>query len=171
MMTGMFHARRLAGVFVLVLGAQMLTAQEISTQRVVHVTVTDPQHRFIAGLTAGHFTILENGTRRRIIAFSDPDSPVTVAIADASQSVDEAARQLAASKLGRKVLIATESADLQTVPAGVEVLKVHSAIVRKAEVEVRNQYVIRFESTAPSAAVEVFLQQPKGLPVLKANWK
>jgi hypothetical protein len=37
--------------------------------------------------------------------------------------------------------------------------------------ELRNEYAIEFESANPSADVEVVLQQPRGLPRLRANLK
>jgi hypothetical protein len=37
--------------------------------------------------------------------------------------------------------------------------------------ELRNEYLIEFETANPSAGVEVVLQQPRGLPPLRANLK
>ena len=37
--------------------------------------------------------------------------------------------------------------------------------------ELRNEYVIEFETANPSADVEVVLEQPRGLPTLRANLK
>jgi hypothetical protein len=37
--------------------------------------------------------------------------------------------------------------------------------------ELRNEYIIGFEAANPSAEVEVVLQQPRGLPPLRANLK
>ncbi len=61
--------------------------------------------------------------------------------------------------------------DTQQIPVDIEVMRVDSRILDKAVIEVRNQYVVRFESQAPSAGVEVAIRQPRGLPPLKLHWQ
>jgi hypothetical protein len=40
----------------------------------------------------------------------------------------------------------------------------------EATIEVRNQYLLRFQYSAPAARIEVTLNQPRGLPILKPVW-
>ena len=56
----------------------------------------------------------------------------------------------------------------QSIPGGIYAMRMEHGNVRRAVVELRNQYVLRFESAAPSAAVEVVVKAPRGWPVLRA---
>ena len=56
----------------------------------------------------------------------------------------------------------------QSIPGGIYAMRMEHGNVRRAAVELRNQYGLRFESAAPSAAVEVVVKAPRGLPILKA---
>jgi hypothetical protein len=172
----------------LMLGQVPSPAQQVRQNRVVHVSVTDPMNRFVTGLEKEHFDIVENGVRRTITAFSNIDSPISLAIVSdeasstagqldwpgdliRTRSLADALRQLASSKNERKAVIITRAADLQQIPSGIQVLQVDPAVLQKAVIELRNQYLIQFESQAPSAGVDVIVTSPKGLPSLKPNWK
>lgn len=173
---------------VLTVGASRLSAQA-SSKRLVHVTVTEPYHRFVTGLDKDGFEVVENGVRRAITEFSSPASPLSLAIVSdepmtevsafkgsadeliQSRSLPDALRQLSASKNFRKVLVITTSADTQAIPRGIEVFETSPDHLLKTVVEIRNQYLLQFDSSTPSAAVEIILKQPRGLPVLQANYK
>jgi len=86
-------------------------------------------------------------------------------------SVSEALRQLAASKSLRKAIIQTISAAVPDVPAGVQVIQIDRDNVAKAVTELSNQYLLRYQASAPSAQIEIVLKQPRGLPPLKTTWK
>jgi len=172
---------------VLTVGAPRVSAQ-ISSKRHVDVTVTDPLHRFVTGLGQEHFELVENGVRRAITGFSSVDSPISLAIVSEeplpgvgplgpedeliqTRSLSNALRQLSASKNSRKALVITTTTDIQAIPGGIQTLQIDRANVLKAVVEVRNQYRLEFESSSPSASVEVVLKPPRGLPPLQPNWK
>jgi hypothetical protein len=153
----------------------------------IPVTVTDPMHRFVAGLDAENFVVLENGMPRRLTYFSNMDTHLAVAIVSdkplpivaglkagdnliQASSIPEALRFLAASNSERKAIIVTTPLDPQPLPAGTQVMQIDAANASKAVVELRNQYVIRFELSDPAARVEVTLKQPTDLPPLKPVW-
>jgi hypothetical protein len=154
----------------------------------IPVIVTDPLNRFVDGLQEENFVILENGVRRPITYFSEADSPITLAVISESplplpdmlkpedeviqtSSMSDALRQLMASKNKRKAIIVTTIANIHGVPAGIQAVQADPADVFKAVIELRNQYVLRFRSSDPSARVEVTIRQPRGLPFLKPAWK
>ncbi len=153
------------------------------------MTVTDGLHRFVTGLAQEHFELLENGTARALGRFANPDDPIAIAtlsdptappvtqLMDAADeliqasSLPEAFRQLAASKHFRKALVLPSGADVTAVPPGIQVLRADPVLLNKAVVELRNTYWLRFQTSGPSARIEVVLKEPRGLPVLKAGWK
>jgi hypothetical protein len=173
---------------VLTVGASRISAQG-SSKRLVHVTVTDPYGRFVTGLAQEHFEVVEGGVRRAITDFSDVAAPIALAIVSQASlpaastfngpedeliqtaSLSDALRQLSASKNLRKVLVVTTATDTQAIPGGIEVLQTEPANLLKAMLELHNQYRLQFESSTSSAAVEVVLKPPVGLPLLRTNWK
>jgi hypothetical protein len=162
-------------------------AAQTPSQRLVQFTVTDPLNRFVTGLDQKTFEVVENGAPRPITGFWGVDSPMALAIvsesplAEASnfnraddeliqaRSVADALRQLSVAKNARKIMIVSTAFDTQAVPEAIQVMKLNPNILIKAVVEVHNQYVLQFESGKTSAAVEVVLQQPQGLPPLKVR--
>ncbi len=172
---------------VLTIGASRVSAQ-VSSKRHIDVTVTDPLHRFVTGLEQEHFELVENGARRAITDFSGVDSPISLAIVCEeplpaigrlgpedeliqTRSLFNALRQLSASKNSRKALVITTTTDTQAIPADIQTFQTDRANVLKVVVELRNQYRLEFESSSPSASVEVVLKPPRGLPPLQPNWK
>ena len=87
-----------------------------------------------------------------------------------TSSVSDALRQLITSRNPREVIIVTTNADIESVP-GIQAVHAGPAEVFKVVIELRNQYLLRFRSSDPSARVEVTLKQPRGLPFLKPIWK
>lgn len=174
---------------VLTVGAPVLGAQQAALNQsgFTPVTVTDPLNRFVTGLEKENFVVLENSAPRPVTYFSNVDSPIAFAIVSQSPvqvrdllkpddeliqttSLTDALSQLVASKNQRKVMIVTTSADVHGVPAGIQVIQSEPAIVSKWVVELRNQYLLRFQVSDPAARVEITLKQPRGLPVLKPVW-
>ena len=162
---------------------------QAQSDRLVHVTVTDPRGRFVTGLEQEHFAIIENGVNRRIINFSDVTSPISVAIVSETQldagsfssnnndeliqtrSVSDALQQLSASKNLRKALVVTTAVDTQAIPAGIQVVQAALDNIQKVVVELHNEYLLQFESANASTGVEVSLKPPRGLPPLRSNLK
>jgi hypothetical protein len=101
--------------------------------------------------------------------FGRPDRPDDELIQ--TQSVSDAIRQLSTSKNARKTLVVTTGAETLAVPAGIQVVQSNHANLPKWVVELRNQYLLQFESSNASAAVEVVLKQPRGLPPLRPHLK
>jgi hypothetical protein len=173
---------------VLTLSTAPLRAQA-QTKRLVRVTVTDPLNRFVTSLDQESFGVVENGVLRPITDFSSCDSPISLAIVSETpvaldnfsrperpgdeliqtRSVSDAIRQLLASKNARKSLVVTTGTDTQAVPAGIQVVQTSTDILPKWVVEIRNQYLVQFESADASARVEVVLTQPRGLPPLRPH--
>jgi hypothetical protein len=87
-----------------------------------------------------------------------------------ASTLSDALPQLMASRNQRKVIIVTTSADVAGVPAGVQVVHADPASAPKRVIELRNQYLLRYQSFDPAARVEVVLKQPNGLPPLKPFW-
>jgi hypothetical protein len=173
---------------VLTMSTARLTAQG-QTKRLARVTVTDPLNRFVTSLDQESFGVVENGVLRPITDFSSCDSPISLAIVSETpvaldsfsrperpndeliqtRSVSDAIQQLLASKNAKKSLIVTTGADTQAVPAGIQVVRSNPEILPKWVVELRNQYLVQFESANASARVEVVLKQPRGLPPLRPH--
>ena len=166
-----------------------VAAQQVSPKQsgFIPVTVTDPLKRFVTGLEAENFVILENGVPRPVTYFSSVDSPIALAILSESplpmrdmlkpedeliqtSSLSDALRQLIASKNQRKAIIVATAADVDGVPAGIQVVQADPANAFKVAIELRNQYLLRFRSSDPAARVEVIVKQPRGLPLLKPVW-
>jgi len=162
-----------------------LSAQ-LQSKRLVHVTVTDPLNRFVTGIEQERFQIIENGVHRPITDFSDVGSPISLAIVSETpvavsssdrpndeliqtRSVSDALRQLSASKHSREALIVTTGADTHAIPESIQVVQTNPDNLSNWVVELRNQYLLQFESSNTSAKVEVVLQQPRGLPPLRPH--
>jgi hypothetical protein len=181
--------RNLTPILLVMAGAVNLPAQQALLNRAVYVSVTEPMNRFVTGLERENFEIAENGVRRTITGFSGVDSPIAVAfVGDVpslvinrinapafelirAQSLPDALRQLAASKNLRKALVIAGAVDTRQFPTGIQVLQGDPSTLEKAVAELPNQYLIRFESAEGSSSVDVVVRQPRGLPLLKANWK
>ena len=171
-----------AAVEPLRLAAQSAPANQ---SRFIPVTVTDPMGRFVTGLEQEHFVVLENGAPRPITYFSGGGSPISIAVVSAqplslggilqpqdeliqTSSFSDAVRQLASAMYPRKVIVTTAPGD-HGAPEGIQVVRADDA--SKSFIELRNQYVVRFLSSAPPSRFEVVLNLPRGLPLLKPSWK
>ena len=174
-------------VLVLTVGTSLASAQ-VSSKRSVDVSVTDPLHRFVTHLEPSNFEIVENGARRTITAFSEAGSPISIAVVSVeplpaipalgaqdeviqAPSVADALRRLAASKNSRRAIMFLAPADTQAIPAGIQIVQTNREMLPKWAIEFRNQYRIEFESSAPSASVELMFKPTSGLPELKLHWK
>jgi hypothetical protein len=174
----------------LAISALQLAAQAPPNQpALVAVAVVDPSGRFVAGLDRENFTLLENGVPRPITDFSSVDSPISLAIISESPlpsveklsgpdeeliqtaSLSGGLHRLIASKNPRKAIILATTADTQGIPPGIQVVNAEPAKLLEVAIEVRNQYLLRFQPSEPAARVEVILHQPRGLPILKPVWK
>jgi hypothetical protein len=175
--------------------ASVLAAQQGSSNRLIHVVVTDPANRFVTGLQPENFEVLENGVPRPIADFSPADTPVSIVIAGEpvsaevagiqrpgdevaqASSLPDAVRRLMASKNARKVLITVaglegaSGAPAYAIPGGIWAFRANKEDIFKTIVETRNQYSLGIVSTDPSASVNVALRQPRGLPPLKLTVK
>ena len=174
---------RIALGLVCMAGALHLQAQQVS------VTVTDPLHRFVTGLTLENFEVFEDGVARPVTFFSGTESPVSFAVVSESpsplaekigrkgdevmqtSSLSDAVRQLMASKNRRKAIILVTAEGTQDVPADIQVLQANSESLLKVGVEYRSSYVLRFQPSVPAGRVEIVVKAPRGLPVLTPNWK
>jgi hypothetical protein len=173
----------------LTVGALHLAAQPASPQQsgFIPVTVTEPHNRFVTGLTQENFAILENGSPRPVTYFANGDSPIALAIISESQipmtdilkpgdelfpatSLSGAVPQLMASKNQRKAIIVTTGTGVDGIPSGIQVVETDPASALRVAIELRNQYLLRFQRFDPTARVEVVLKPPVGLPVLKPVW-
>jgi hypothetical protein len=186
------QAAFLALTFLIVwnVSAGRLIAQLPPTQSaLIAVAAVDPLNRFVTGLDQENFVVIENGVRRPITNFYSLDSPISLAIISESPSpsvaklngpsddliqtasLSDGLRQLIASKNQRKVLILAIPADTRGIPAGIQIVQADPAKLLEAAIEVHNQYVLRFQSSAQAAHIEVLINQPRGLPALKPLWK
>jgi hypothetical protein len=157
-------------------------AQDLS-KRHVDVTVTDPLGRYVTGLDRAGFDVIENGVRRAITDFSDPASPVSIAVVSEeplsglgveliqAASVSDALRQLEASSNSRKAIVTFSAAAPQAIPSSIQTVQTDQAGLAKAVIGLRNQYRLEYESSTESARVEVVLRQPVGMPHLELRWK
>ncbi|MBM3764710.1 MAG: hypothetical protein FJW32_04900 [Acidobacteria bacterium] len=145
-------------------------------KQVIAFTVTDPLNRFVLGLDRDSFEIIAAGARVPIASFVEADSRIAIAVVSdrsvggsviQAPSIAEALTQLAASSSPRKGLVIAKSTDTTAIAAGIQVLRVESSAIEKAVVELRNQYVVQFESA--SANFDLVVKQLRGLPALRAN--
>lgn len=161
--------------FLFVTLAAALSAQQ-PIKRWVSLTVSDPLNRFVVGLDRDDFEIVEAGVRRPITAFEQAGSPIAIAVVSSrrvdgdviqASTIAGALAQLAAASAPRKGLVIADAAGADAIPAGVQVLRVDASVIEKAVVELRNQYVVQFESA--SSDFDVFVKRPRGLPALRVN--
>jgi hypothetical protein len=156
---------------------------------VIPVAVMDPLNRFVTGLEQENFTVLENGAPRPITNFSGLDSPISIAVVSESPlpsaaklsgpdddliqtaSLSDGLRQLTASKNLRKTVILVTGWDTRSIPGGIQVIQADPGKLLEAVIEVRNQYLLQFQPSVPAARLEVIVNKPRGLPVLKPVWK
>ncbi len=133
--------------------------------------------------------MLENGAPRPITNFSGLDSPISIAIISESPlpaaaklsgpdddliqtaSLSDGLRQLTASKNPRKAIILATAADTRSIPGGIQVIQADPKKLLDAVIEVRCQYLLRFQPSEPAARIEVIVNPPRGLPILKPVWK
>jgi hypothetical protein len=162
-------------------------AAQTQSNRLVHVTITDPLGRFVTGIEQDRFEIVENGIQRQITGFSDVDSPILLAIVSdktltmgdlnpgdvviQTPSLNDAIQQLSASNNLRKTLVLTTPMDTRAIPSGIQVLQVKPDDLFRTVVELRNEYAVQFGSSDSSSVVKVLLKQPRGLPPLQAILK
>jgi hypothetical protein len=160
---------------------------QTQSNRLVHVTITDPLGRFVTSIEQERFEIVENGIQRPITGFSDVDSPILLAIVSEktvtmgdlnprdvliqTPSLNDAIQQLSASKNLRKALVVTAAIDAQAIPSGIQIVQAKPDDLFRVVVELRNEYLLQFESSNSSSAIEVVLKQPRGLPSLQATLK
>jgi hypothetical protein len=183
------QAAFLALTFSIILNVRLVAQPPPNQSALIAVAAVDPLNRFVAGLDRENFVVLENGVRRPIASFYSVGSPISLAIISESPSpavaklsgpeddliqtaaLSDGVRQLTASKNQRKILILATPADTRDIPAGIQIVEADPAKLLEAAIEVRNPYVLRFQSSAPAAHLEVLINQPRGLPILKALWK
>ena len=89
-----------------------------------------------------------------------------------TSSMAEAIRRLSISKNAQKaVIIASTNVEKLEIPGGIRAFLTDPTNLMKSVVELRNQYMLVFESSSPSANFEIVLKQPSGLPTLTVNRK
>jgi hypothetical protein len=152
----------------------------------VHVTVTEPLGRFVTGIDRTNFGIVENGIRRPITDFNELRNEYLIEFeaANLSANVDVVLQQppglppLRANLQAptKRLVHVTVTDPLGRFVTGVERTNfgiLENGIRRPITdfTELRNEYVIEFEPATQSANVDVALQQPRGLPPLRANVK
>jgi hypothetical protein len=142
--------------------------------------------RFVTGIDRTNFGIAENGIRRPITDFSELRNEYLIEFeaANLSANVDVVLQQppglppLRANLQAptKRLLHVTVADPLGRFVTGVE--RTNFGILENGVrrpitdfTELRNEYVIEFEAATRSANVEVVLQQPPGLPPLRANLK
>jgi len=173
----------LAAVLVLA-GVASLMAQQTPASRTIHVVVNDAKNRMVTGLSQENFDVTENGILRSITAFSDANSPISLAIVTPSipaevtalrrsadeiiqaESVADALRALAASKNARQALIFPSGTIVGEIPSQIQVLRAGPENLRRSVIEVINSYSFGLSSSSPASAIEVHLRPPVGLPPL-----
>jgi hypothetical protein len=161
---------------------------QVSSKRSVDVSVTDPLGRFVTNLEPSNFEVIENGARRAIAAFSQAGSPISIAVVSSeplpaipalgpqdeviqAPSVADALRRLAASKNSRRAIMFLAPADTQAIPFGIQSVQTDREMLPKWVIELSYQYRIEFESSAPSASVDVVLKPVTGVGPLQLHWK
>jgi hypothetical protein len=142
--------------------------------------------RFVTGVERTNFGILENGMRRPITDFTELRNEYLIEFdaANPSANVDLVLQQppglppLRANLQSpmKRLVHVTVTEPLGRFVTGVE--RTNFGILENGMrrpvtdfTELRNEYVIEFETATQSAVVEVTLQQPRGLPPLRANLK
>lgn len=174
-------------LFCCVLALTVDASAQVSSKRYVDVSVTDPLGRFVTNIEPSSFEIVENGVRRPVTAFSEGGSLSIAVVSDQplptipalgpkdeliqASSVADALQRLAGSKNLRKVIMFLAPADTQAIPAGIQTVQADRAMLPKWAIELRHQYRLEFDSSRPSASVEVVFKPTAGLPELKLNWK
>ena len=88
-----------------------------------------------------------------------------------SRPLSDGLRQLTASKNPRKAIILATAADTRSIPGGIQVIQADPKKLLDAVIEVRCQYLLRFQPSEPAARIEVIVNPPRGLPILKPVWK
>lgn len=71
--------------------AALLLSAQSPSNRVAHVTVTDPLGRFVTGLGTQDFWVVENGTTRPVAAVSQSDCSAAIAIVSDSPLAEKVA--------------------------------------------------------------------------------
>lgn len=178
-----------ASLMAAIMAAAPVASAQVTSKQFLHITVTDPHNRFVVGLQSENFQVLENGVRLVTTEISNPDTAISLAIVSAepvpsaklaagiadelfqASSVSAALRQLAASKNSRKVILILDSSESQTIPGGIQALISTRENLSKTIIELRNQYQIQFESSNPSARLEVVIKPLTVMPVMQAHWK
>lgn len=175
---------------VLTLVPSRLSAQ-VSSKRLLHVTVTDQFGRYIVGLEQENFEVLENGVLCPVTNFSVADSPMMILIVSQTplrgigalirpeddliqtRSIPDALRQLSASTKPRKVILTTITSSTDAIPDGIQVLQTAPASVSNAVDKLVGlpQYLLWVKSSIPSASVNIVLKPPPGLPPLRLKWE
>ena len=56
---------------------------QVTSKRLLHVTVAEPLNRFVVGLESENLQVIENGIRRVVTEFSDTGTPISLAIVSA----------------------------------------------------------------------------------------
>jgi hypothetical protein len=186
--------RRLALLLALVslvpLAAPRLSAQPQAPPagaRSIAVTVVDPVNRPVSGLGREQFEVLENGVVAEPVGFMNADGPVTIAIVGApvpptlksamgaedvlieATSLDDAIQRLQAAERRKKAIVVV-GASAGSAPAGIQLVRSNEEALQRTVVGLRNQYVVQFVPSDPSAKIEVRFQQSSLLPVLKHTW-
>lgn len=165
-------------------------AQQQLTTRVIYTSVTDPQGRFVTGLEPEHFQIFESRRPQRVTGFAGVDSSISVVIVDTSgpsgsvavlgtsdhisyaASVPDAVRKFATSKSERRgIILIGDAPRREQIPSDIKVMEASVSSLNKVIIELRNQYVLRFQSPALLGPIEIIVKPPEGLPALKANWR
>lgn len=172
------------------LGPPHLSAQ-VSSARLIHVTVTDPLGRSVIGLDQDRFEVLRSAAACSITDFAGADSPMMLAIVSETQSSDlaallrsedeliqtrslaDAVQRLSASKKPRKVIVTTATSGAEMIPGSIQVVQANRADLAGAvdELGKLHQYLLWVKCSTSSANLNVVLDRPLGLPPLNLTWK